>query len=45
MALLDCHPDHEKLHQRLADACREAMNQPLPESRRHRPILDDLLSF
>ena len=45
MGYLDCHPDHEKLHQRLADECRSAMTQPLPEGRRHRPLLDDPFSF
>jgi len=45
MGYLDCHPDHEKLHQRLADACRDAIGQPLPEGRRHRPLVDDPFSF
>jgi len=45
LGFLDCHPDHEKLHQRLADECRLAMTQPLPEGRRHRPLLDDPFSF
>jgi hypothetical protein len=45
LGYLDCHPDHEKLHQRLADECRLAMTQPLPEGRRHRPLLDDPFSF
>jgi hypothetical protein len=45
MGYLDCHPDHEKLHQVLADECRAAMTQPLPEGRRHRPLLDDPFSF
>ena len=30
MLLLDAHPDHEKLHQRLADACREAVGAGPP---------------
>jgi hypothetical protein len=42
---LDAHPDHEKLHQRLADNCRLAMNEDLPEGRRHRPKVEDPFSF
>jgi hypothetical protein len=45
MEFLDAHPDHEKLHQRLADECRLAMNEDLPEGRRHRPKVDDPFSF
>jgi hypothetical protein len=30
LELLDAHRDHEKLHQRLADACRAAMTEPPP---------------
>ncbi len=45
MACLDCQPDHEKLHQRLAEECRLAVTQPLPEGRRHRPLVDDPFSF
>lgn len=45
MGYLDCHPDHEKLHQRLADECRRAMTEPIPEGRRHRPMMDDSFSF
>lgn len=32
-ALLDAFPDHEKLHQRLEEACREALIAPLPGRR------------
>jgi hypothetical protein len=45
MEFLDAHPDHEKLHQRLADECRKAITEPLPEERRHRPIADDPYCF
>lgn len=45
VAYLECLPDHEKLHQRLDEACRVAMTQPLPEGRRPRPLLDDPFSF
>jgi hypothetical protein len=45
IGFLDCQPDHEKLHQRLADQCRLAIDQPLPEGRRHRPLVDDPFSF
>lgn len=45
LGFLDCHPDHERLHQRLADECRLAMTQPLPQGRRHRPLVDDPFSF
>ncbi len=45
LGFLDCHPDHEKLHQRLAEECRRAMDEPLPEGRRHRPLVDDPFSF
>jgi len=45
MEFLECHPDHEKLHQGLADECRLAMTEPLPEGRRHRPVVDDPFSF
>lgn len=31
LEFLDCHPDHEKLHQRLADACRVCVGVPPPE--------------
>lgn len=45
MEFLDAHPDHEKLHQRLAENCRQAMKEDLPEGRRHRPTVDDPYSF
>jgi hypothetical protein len=45
MALLDAHPDHEKLHQRLGEACREAVAAPPPERRRPRPLIDDPFVF
>jgi hypothetical protein len=45
MSWLEAHPDHEKLHQRLEDACRQAMAENLPEEMRHRPPSDDLFSF
>jgi hypothetical protein len=34
---LQAHPDHEKLHQALADACREAAKQPLKTARARPP--------
>ena len=45
LGFLDCHPDHEKLHQRLADECRLAVSEPLPEGRKHRPTVEDPFSF
>lgn len=45
MEFLDAHPDHEKLHQRLEENCRQAMLEDLPEGRRHRPKVDDPFSF
>lgn len=45
LEFLDAHPDHEKLHQRLAENCRQAMNEPLPEGKRRRPMVDDPYSF
>ena len=33
---LDAHPDHEKLHQALSAACREAMAEPVPTGERPR---------
>lgn len=36
---LDAHPDHEKLHQALAAACREAMREPMPEGERPRGLV------
>ena len=38
-------PEHEKLHQRLVDACRLAMHEPEPAFRRRRGIADDPYSF
>ncbi|MBL9032668.1 MAG: hypothetical protein JNM80_13315 [Phycisphaerae bacterium] len=45
MEFLDAHPDHELLHQRLADTCRAAMSQPIPERKRRRTHLDHPYSF
>ncbi len=45
MEFLDAHPDHEKLHQRLAENCRKALTEDLPEGRRHRPTVDDPYCF
>lgn len=45
MSYLEAHPDHEKLHQRLEEACRQAMTEELPEGQRHRPMGDDPYSF
>jgi hypothetical protein len=42
---LSAHPDHEKLHQRLEEACRQALTQELPEGHRHRPLASDPFSF
>ncbi len=41
---LQAHPDHEKLHQFLADACREAARSPRPAAHRRRQMmaLDEL---
>lgn len=38
MAALDAFPDHEKLHQRLEEACREALIAPPPPARRPRAV-------
>lgn len=38
---LDAHPDHEKLHQRLHEHARAAMNEPIPQRPKRRG-LDDL---
>lgn len=40
---LQAHPDHEKLHQALANACRDAAKQPtkVPRPRVAKPSLDD----
>lgn len=42
---LDAHPDHERLHQALADACRRAALEPAPDRPRRRPIADDPFGF
>ena len=42
---LDALPDHEKLHQALAAACREAIHAPAPERPRRRGRHDDPFSF
>lgn len=38
-------PEHEKLHQRLERACRDAMNAPAPTSVRRRAAINDPFSF
>lgn len=38
-------PHHEKLHQRLERACREAADEPVPTTPRRRPIVYDPYSF
>ncbi len=45
MDCLDAHPDHEKLHQRLADACRDALHEPAPAGQRPRPPSPNPFSF
>ena len=42
---LDALPMHEKLHQALEQACREAAIAPAPDLRRVRPLMDDPFSF
>jgi len=42
---LDALPEHEKLHQRLADECRRALHEPEPRTPRRRGVLDDPHSF
>lgn len=42
---LDALPDHEKLHQALAAACREAVGAPIPERPRRKSRHDDPFSF
>lgn len=42
---LDAIPDHEKLHQKLADECRRAMSEPAPTKPRRRPIVVEDWSF
>ncbi len=45
MEFLAAHPDHEKLHQRLAEACERAQGAPSPTLPRRRPVVDDPNSF
>jgi hypothetical protein len=45
MEALDALPDHEKLHQALAAACREAQGVPLPEVPRRKSRHDNPRSF
>jgi hypothetical protein len=45
LEFIDAFPDHEKLHQRLDEACRQAMTEPLPEEKRRRGIAEDPYSF
>jgi hypothetical protein len=45
LEFVDAFPDHEKLHQRLEEACKQAMLEPLPEEKRRRGIADDPYSF
>jgi hypothetical protein len=45
MIYLDAQPSHEKLHQRLAEECRQALRENLPEEHRHRPPVDDPFSM
>jgi hypothetical protein len=42
---LEAIPDHEKLHQKLADECRRAMAEPAPTKPRRRPIVVEDWSF
>jgi hypothetical protein len=42
---LGCAPEHEKLHQALAEACRRAMREPLPERPRRRGVAPQPYSF
>lgn len=42
---LDALPDHEKLHQALAAACREAVGAPAPDRPRRKSRHDDPFSF
>lgn len=45
MDFLDAFPDHEKLHQRLEEACRAAAVEPAPAFPRRRPMVNDPYSF
>lgn len=45
MERLEAVPEHEKLHQRMADACRKAYREPAPATPRRRSIADDPFSF
>ena len=45
MEFLSVHPDHEKLHQRLEEACRQAAVENLTEEQRHRPAATDAFGF
>lgn len=40
--LLESHPDHEKLHQRLEEAARAAARDPRPPRRANQALLDEL---
>jgi len=42
---LDACPEHEKLIMALADACENAVGQPLPTTKRRRGLIDDPYSF
>lgn len=42
---LDAAPDHEKLHQHLAEACAQAAREPLPKTPRRRALHDLPHSF
>lgn len=44
MEYLDAFPDHEKLHQRLEEASRAAMSEPMPETRLPRAWLEERYS-
>jgi hypothetical protein len=41
VVFLDAQPSHEKLHQRLAEECRRAAHENIPDGQRHRPESDD----
>jgi len=43
--LLEAVPDHEKLIQALAEACRVAAKEPLSSVPRRRPMMEDAFSF